>query len=108
VQKTVAEEGVFDLESDIERCKFIFLGERVPHLVDEKRRVFRRITVNGFSQEGLKFLPTSLRGLLSQRQFLKGGIALMGKAPLSFGGSKFDLKDLWELRFQSKLITKVP
>jgi hypothetical protein len=37
VQKTVAEEGVLDLEGDIERCELTILGERVSYLVDKKR-----------------------------------------------------------------------
>jgi hypothetical protein len=93
VQETVAEEGVLDLESDIERCELTILGERVSHLVDKKRKVFRRITLNGFRRESLNFLPLALKRLRFQRKFLKRGIALMGKAPFPFGGSKFDLED---------------
>jgi hypothetical protein len=42
------EEGVFDSESDIERCELTNFGERVPHLVDKKREFFRRILLNVF------------------------------------------------------------
>jgi hypothetical protein len=43
VQEIVAEEGIFDSESDTERCELINFGERVPHLMDKKREVFRTL-----------------------------------------------------------------
>ena len=108
VQETVVEEGILDLESDIERCELTISRERVPHLVDKKRKIFRRITLNSFRRESLNFLPLALGRLRFQRKFLKRGIAFMGKAPFPFGGSEFNLEDFWGLRFRDKFITRVP
>ena len=99
VQETVAEEGVLDLESDIEMCELTILGERVSHLVDKERIIFQRVTLNDFRWESLKFLPLVLRRYCFQRNLLKRGISFMGKSPFPFGGSEFDLEDFWGIRF---------
>jgi hypothetical protein len=48
VQETVVKEKIFDPEGDVKRYEFTDFRNRVSHLVNKKREVFRKIWLNIF------------------------------------------------------------
>jgi hypothetical protein len=104
-QNTVVEKGIVDLEGEVERYWLTSLRNSVVCLVDEDRKLFKRVILRG--KFNLFFLV--LRRFKLHGGFLKeGNLCIdMRRTPLHFRRTGFNLKDFQKFRYSDNTVIKI-